>query len=80
MDTITLRRKQKALVAELLERKIRLRAQQLYDNRGQTEGLALEDWIQAEAEVLGSSSMAPAYRKTKALSGDTPKPASEVLV
>ena len=52
-------------MTELLERKIRLHAQHIYDQRGQTEGLALQDWVQAENSVLENSSMAPVYRKTK---------------
>ena len=66
MDIDTRRKKQKAFITELLERKIRLHAQQIYDKRGQTEGLALEDWVQAESEVLGKSILAPLYRKTRA--------------
>ena len=66
MDIDTRRKKQKALITELLERKIRLHAQQIYDKRGQTEGLALEDWVQAESEVLGKSILAPLYRRTRA--------------
>lgn len=66
MDNETRRKKQRALMTELLERKIRLHAQQLYDKRGQTEGLALQDWVQAESEVLGNSILAPLYRKTRA--------------
>ena len=50
-------------MVELLERKIRLRAGQLYVERGQTEGRALEDWIAAEAEVLQSSILAPLWNK-----------------
>ncbi len=46
---------------ELLERKIRLRARQLYDERGQVEGLELEDWVKAESEVLKSSILAPLW-------------------
>jgi len=46
---------------ELLERKIRLRARQLYDARGQVEGLELEDWVKAESEVLKSSILAPLW-------------------
>jgi Protein of unknown function (DUF2934) len=66
LDNDTRRQKQKALINELLERKIRLHAQQLYDKRGQTEGLALQDWVQAESDVLGKSILAPLYRKTRA--------------
>ena len=66
MDIDTRRKKQKAFITELLERKIRLHAQQIYDKRGQAEGLALEDWVQAESEVLGKSILAPLYRRTRA--------------
>lgn len=66
MDIDTRRKKQKALITELLERKIRLHAQQIYDQRGQAEGLALQDWVQAESEVLAKSILAPLYRKTRA--------------
>ena len=31
---------------------IRLRAYELYDERGRHEGRALEDWVRAEKEVL----------------------------
>jgi len=37
----------------LLEHEIRLRAYDLYDRRGRVDGHALEDWLQAEAEILG---------------------------
>jgi len=36
------------------EEKIRLRAYQLYEERGKIEGHALDDWLQAEAEILGA--------------------------
>ncbi len=65
MDSDTRRQKQQALITELLERKIRLHAQQLYDKRGQTEGFALQDWVEAEAQVLENSIQAPLYRKTR---------------
>ena len=48
-------------MVELLERKIRLRARQLYDERGQVEGGELEDWVRAESEVLQSSILAPLW-------------------
>jgi len=48
-------------MVELLERKIRLRADQLYNERGRVEGLALEDWVRAESEVLKSSILAPLW-------------------
>ena len=78
MDQETRRKKQQALMTELLERKIRLHAQHIYDQRGQAEGHALADWVQAESTVLENSILAPLYRRSKSqesgdveLSGDT---------
>lgn len=65
MDSDTRRQKQQALMTELLERKIRLHAQHLYDQRGQAEGLALQDWVEAESQVLENSILAPLYRKSR---------------
>jgi hypothetical protein len=65
LDIATRRKKQQALITELLERKIRLHAQHLYDQRGQQEGLALQDWVEAETRVLENSILAPLYRKTR---------------
>jgi len=71
LDTATRRKKQQALMTELLERKIRLHAQHLYDQRGQQEGLALQDWVEAETRVLENSILAPLYRKTRDTSSET---------
>jgi hypothetical protein len=65
LDSDTRRQKQQALMTELLERKIRLHAQHLHDKRGQGEGSALQDWVEAEAKVLENSILAPLYRKTR---------------
>ena len=65
MDIRTRRQKQQALLTELLERKIRHRARQLYEGRGQVEGFALQAWIQAEAEILENNRMAPLYRRAQ---------------
>jgi hypothetical protein len=65
VDSDTRRQKQQALMTELIERKIRLHAQHLYDQRGQAEGLALQDWVEAESQVLENSILAPLYRKTR---------------
>jgi Protein of unknown function (DUF2934) len=65
LDIDTRRKKQQALITELLERKIRLHAQHLYDERGQAEGHALQDWVEAESRVLENSILAPLYRKTR---------------
>ena len=41
----------KPSAAELLEQ-IRLRAYELFEQRGRNEGHELDDWLQAEAEVM----------------------------
>ena len=53
-------------MTELIERKIRLHAQHLYEKRGQAEGSALQDWVEAESQVLENSILAPLYRKSRA--------------
>lgn len=50
---------------KMVERKVRSRAQQLYETRGQGEGQDLQDWFQAESEVLENSSLASLYRRMK---------------
>lgn len=65
MDIETRRKKQQALMVQMVERKVRSRAQQLYEIRGQTDGKDLEDWFQAESEVLENSILAPMYRRMK---------------
>ena len=50
---------------DLVERRVRSRAQQLYETRGQQQGQALQDWVQAESEVLGNSVLAPLYRRLR---------------
>ncbi len=54
-------------MVDMLERKIRLRAQQLYDERGQAEGRDLEDWVRAEKEILKSNILAPLWNKRQEL-------------
>lgn len=46
----------------MAERKLRSRAQELYESRGQTDGHELEDWFQAESEMLKDNRLAPLYR------------------
>lgn len=65
LDIETRRKKQRALMAQLVERKVRSRAQQLYETRGEVEGQDLENWFQAESEVLGNSILAPLYRRLR---------------
>jgi Protein of unknown function (DUF2934) len=40
----------------MLEHAIRLRAYELYAQRGMAEGKAVQDWLEAEAELLRSHS------------------------
>jgi predicted Zn-dependent protease with MMP-like domain len=66
VDIETRRKKQQDLMIRMVERKVRERAQQLYEERGQIEGRALADWVQAETEILDDSIVAPLYRRAKA--------------
>jgi hypothetical protein len=85
VDTDTRRKKQQALITELLERKIRLHAQHLYDQRGQTEAQAedrgedqaLQDWVEAESQVLENSMLAPLYRKSRESNASIEMPEAE---
>ena len=63
MDNRTRTRGRQEPMLELLERRIRLRARQLYLERGQTDGQELEDWVRAEAEILRTSILAPLWNK-----------------
>jgi hypothetical protein len=65
VDLETRRKKQRALIVQMVERKVRERAQQLYDERGQQEGQALNDWVQAESEVLENKTIEPMYRRLR---------------
>jgi len=71
VDIETRRKKQQTLMVQLVERKVRSRAKQLYETRGQTEGQALQDWFQAESEVLENSILAPLYRRMRTGDHDT---------
>ena len=73
MDIETLRQKQQALMVQVVERRVRSRAQQLYENRGQVEGQDLQDWFQAESEVLANTILAPLYRRFRSALKDDPK-------
>ena len=63
VNSVTRTRERQKLMLELLERKIRLRARQLYEERGQVEGQELDDWVRAESEILKSSILAPLWNK-----------------
>ncbi len=43
-----------------LEEQIRLRAYELYEERGREDGHEVEDWLQAEGEILGTQNKAAA--------------------
>ena len=80
MDIETRRKKQQALMVQMVERKVRSRAQQLYEKRGQAEGQDLQDWYQAETEVLENSILGPLYLRVKtAQPTQQSEPTSEVL-
>jgi len=46
-------RSRKANLSSNTEKQIRGRAYELYEQRGRVDGFALDDWLQAEAEILG---------------------------
>ena len=55
------------MIDPILEHQIRLRAYDLYCSHGKKDGRALDDWLQAEREVLRSKrpySVADQARKT----------------
>jgi Protein of unknown function (DUF2934) len=55
MKTITVATLSKTNPPEpMLEHAIRLRAFELYAHRGMAEGHAVQDWLEAEAELLHS--------------------------
>lgn len=53
------------LLIETIKRKIAIRAYELYQERGREHGRELDDWLQAEDEVLGQSISVPLYSKCK---------------
>lgn len=44
---------------ELTEESIHTRAYQIYEARGREDGHAIDDWLLAEAEILGKKESAP---------------------
>jgi hypothetical protein len=50
----------------MLEEQIRRRAYMLYDLRGRQDGHALDDWLQAEAEILGKKTAIGTRQKAAA--------------
>ncbi len=56
--------KESASSLELTEEVIRMRAHQLYEERGCEPGHELDDWLQAEAEIAGNKPTNPADAET----------------
>ena len=48
-----------------IEKRIRQRAFEVHEQRGRVDGFALDDWLQAETEILGAQK----HRKVKAAKG-----------
>lgn len=65
-------------MVRIVERRVRARARQLYQERGEAEGHALKDWFQAEAEVIEKTQIASVYRKLK--SGNQQKNISDQAI
>ena len=63
VNSETRKRERQQLMRELLERKIRFRARQIYEERGRADGRALEDWVKAESDILKTSILAPLWHK-----------------
>lgn len=80
MDIVTRRKKQQTMMVQLVERKVRSRAQQIYESRGQREGQDLQDWFQAELEVLENSILAPLYRRMRSTDSDEAEPREAEVV
>ncbi len=58
-------RSRKPDFANDIEERIRQRAYELYEQRGRVDGFALDDWFQAETEILGAQNQ----QKVKAAKG-----------
>jgi Protein of unknown function (DUF2934) len=73
VDLENIRKKQQALLIRMVERMVRSRARQIYESRGQEAGQDLQDWFQAESEVLENNAIAALYRRLQAIpsSGET---------
>jgi hypothetical protein len=49
------RRSRKPDPSRTIDERIRHRAYELYEQRGRLDGFALDDWLQAEAEIRAAS-------------------------
>jgi len=59
---------------ELTEELIRLRAYHFYENRGREDGHDVEDWLRAEAEIMGKKPAASSA--TRAAQASAPQSAA----
>jgi hypothetical protein len=59
-DTKQQRAKQAGATTTQMNDTIRSRAYELYEQRGRADGHELDDWVQAESEVLGPQSQVKA--------------------
>lgn len=78
MDIQKRRQKRQELMVRMVERRVRERAQQLYEERGQVDGQALSDWVQAESEVLSNNFVEPLYRRLRNSDSDIDESAGEI--
>ena len=61
-----------------LQEKIRLRAYEIYERRGYTPGDALQDWLQAEAELTATApDLSVAEKKPRVTKPAVRKPAAK---
>ena len=58
-------RSRKPKSSNAITERIRQRAYEIYEQRGRVDGFALDDWLQAEVEILGAQKR----RKVKAATG-----------
>lgn len=49
----------------VIEKRIRRRAYALYEQRGRVDGFALDDWLQAKNEIVGSKPTVKAAKASK---------------
>ncbi len=59
-NTTAVETTQPADSAQDVQEEIRMRAFELYEQRGKLEGFDLQDWLQAEEEITGGRTLAQA--------------------
>jgi Protein of unknown function (DUF2934) len=60
-------------VGQNLEERIRMRAYELYTQRGKSEGQTLDDWLRAEEEIVRGASTHWAWRHDVEKNATNPK-------